>query len=220
MMTPKDFSNTSNRMAKMDVQLAKEYCHGMTGHKKDTTKFKEPPLGWLMSEKFDGYRALFRYNEEGQGEFYSRAGKKFVAPEWFLKAMPHPSLLKDHILDGELWAGRDNFQLMGIVRKRVPLSEEWSTIQYQVYDITTIEDTFVKRLTELTRIVGLTEASWGLKKKKKLIDYPFHNLESPLVFAEQILIRSHPQMDEYYKNIISDGGEGIMLKHPLQPYEN
>ena len=43
----------------MKVQLAKEYVQGMEGSRKDTTPFKTPPLGWLMSEKFDGYRALF-----------------------------------------------------------------------------------------------------------------------------------------------------------------
>ena len=50
------------------VMLAKEYEAGMT-LKKDTSKFAQPPLGWYMSEKFDGYRALFRYEEgEESGE--------------------------------------------------------------------------------------------------------------------------------------------------------
>ena len=204
----------------MNVQLAKEYCHGMTGHKKDTTDFKDPPIGWVMSEKYDGYRALFKYTSEGQGEFYSRAGKKFLAPEWFLQGMPSHKLLKNHVLDGELWAGRDNFHLMGVVRKKIPLAEEWVQIQYQVYDITTTDGTFVNRLKQLKRMVKMTGEIWNLKKTKKQIEYPFHNLESPLIFAEQIIIKSHQQMDDYYRDIISSGGEGIMMKHPLQPYKN
>ena len=141
----------------MNVQLAKEYCHGMTGHKKDATEFKDPPIGWVMSEKYDGYRALFRYNSEGQGEFYSRAGKKFIAPEWFLQGMPSRNLLKDHVLDGELWAGRDNFQLMGVVRKKVPLDEEWLNVTFQVYDMPEHPGTFKERLEELKRVVGLED---------------------------------------------------------------
>ena len=51
-------------MEKLQVQLAKEFTHGMSGCRKDTTSYKQPPLGWFMSEKFDGYRALFKYNSE------------------------------------------------------------------------------------------------------------------------------------------------------------
>ena len=204
----------------MNVQLAKEYCQGMSGHKKDLSKFKEPPIGWLMSEKFDGYRALFCYDETGQGQFYSRAGKKFTAPQWFLDAQPTHKLLGSQILDGELWAGRDNFQLMGVVRKKIPNDEEWATIQYQVYDITNMDDTFVKRLKSLQALVRGTGCSWARKKKQHLIDWPFHNLVCPIVAAPQIFIKSYDQMDVFYKDIIKDGGEGIMMKHPLQPYEN
>jgi DNA polymerase/3'-5' exonuclease PolX len=204
----------------MNVQLAKEYCQGMSGHKKDLTKFREPPIGWLMSEKFDGYRAIFCYDEAGQGKFYSRAGKTFQAPQWFLDAMPTHKLLGTRILDGELWAGRDNFQLMGVVRKKVPNDEEWTSIQYQVYDITNMDDTFVNRLKELQSIVKGTGCSWKRKKKQNLIDYPFHNLESPVVYATQVFIRSYEKMDAFYKEIVKGGGEGIMMKHPYQPYEN
>ena len=78
-----------------------------------------------MSEKYDGYRALFGYDENGIGRFYSRSGKEFKTPNWFLESMPPPDLLGKNIIDGELWAGRDNFQLMGVVRKKVPIDEEW-----------------------------------------------------------------------------------------------
>ena len=47
----------------MEVQLAKEYHPGMKGSAKDNTAYKDPPLNWMMSEKFDGYRALFHYQE-------------------------------------------------------------------------------------------------------------------------------------------------------------
>ena len=203
----------------MKVQLAKEYVQGMEGSRKDTTSYKKPPLGWLMSEKFDGYRALFCY-EEGIGTFYSRNGKKFNAPEWFLKAMPPPNLLKDMILDGELWAGREHFQMMGTVRKKIPIPEEWTPIKYQVYDITNIEASFIDRLRILKTIVQGSERCWSLKCKKKIIEYPFHNIEMPLIYAEQTIVKSNEALSEYYQKIISEGGEGIMLKHPQMPYED
>ena len=43
-------------MAKLSVMLAKEYELGFQ-IKKDTSKYSKPPKGWIMSEKFDGYRA-------------------------------------------------------------------------------------------------------------------------------------------------------------------
>ena len=141
-------------MEKLIVMLAKELELGMI-LKNDSSKFSKPPIEWIMSEKFDGYRALFRYeiiDDKPVGKFYSRNGKSFHAPDWFLESMPPYNLLQDKILDGELWAGRDNFQLMGTVRKKIPIPEEWLSIQYQVYDITNQKLPFLKRLNDLIRI--------------------------------------------------------------------
>lgn len=210
-------------MAKLSVMLAKEYELGFQ-IKKDTSKYSKPPKGWIMSEKFDGYRALFRYEEvDGVlvGKFYSRNNKSFNAPDWFLDSMPPPDLLGDKIIDGELWAGRDNFQLMGIVRKKVPIPEEWLNIQYQVYDITNGEGGFVDRLKTLKRIVEFTGKSWSIRLKNEEFYIPEGvEISPPLVFAIQKRITDESMMKSFYQNIIDNGGEGIMMKHPLSSYEN
>ena len=210
-------------MAKLSVMLAKEYELGFQ-IKKDTSKYSKPPKGWIMSEKFDGYRALFRYEMiDGVlvGKFYSRNGKSFNAPDWFLDSMPSPHLLGDKILDGELWAGRDNFQLMGIVRKKVPVPEEWLNIQYQVYDITNEDGGFMDRLMKLKKIVEFTGKSWSLRLKNEEFYIPEGvEIPPPLVFAKQKRITSESMMKSFYKDIIDNGGEGIMIKHPLSAYEN
>ena len=210
-------------MAKLPVMLAKEYELGFQ-IKKDTSKYSKPPTGWIMSEKFDGYRALFRYEEVAGklvGKFYSRNNKSFNAPEWFLESMPPPDLLGDKILDGELWAGRDNFQLMGIVRKKVPIPEEWLNIQYQVYDITNSEGTFVDRLKTLKRIVDFTSKSWSIRLKNEDFYIPEDSeIPSPLVYATQKRITGENMMKSFYQDIIDNGGEGIMIKHPLSQYKD
>ena len=211
-------------VTKLDVMLAKEFELGFT-IKKDTSKFNQPPKGWYMSEKFDGYRALFRYEDDGSGpvgKFYSRAGKPFNAPPWFLQSMPPPNLLCNKILDGELWAGRDNFQLMGVVRKKKPVPEEWLSIQYHVYDITNGEGTFTERLKDLMRIVNFTGKAWqiNLKNEELCIPGDFYGIKPPLIFAKQVKITGEPMMKSFYEEIIQNGGEGIMLKHPLSKYEN
>jgi len=43
-------------MAELDFMLAKEYSEGMKMPRGFTTY---APIGWLMSEKLDGYRARF-----------------------------------------------------------------------------------------------------------------------------------------------------------------
>ena len=110
------------------VMLAKNYEKGMKGSRKDNTEFAKPPEGWTASEKYDGYRALFYYNENGNPVFESRAGKPFIAPEIFLSAMPPAKLLKGRILDGELWAGGENFDALGAVRRKDPNPEDWLDI--------------------------------------------------------------------------------------------
>jgi len=201
------------------VMLAKEYEKGMKGSKKDTSKFAIPPIGWRASEKFDGYRALFYYDEEGTPIFISRAGKKFNAPEWFLKAMPQEKLLKGMTLDGELWAGRENFQMMGTVRKKIPVPEEWVDIQYVVYDITNLDDMgFTERIKTLKKLVIVSNAKWQITKKET--EYPFHNVVNALHYTPQKKITSLEMMETYYQEIIGGGGEGIMIKHPNSVYEN
>jgi DNA polymerase/3'-5' exonuclease PolX len=169
-----------------------------------------PPIGWYESEKFDGYRTIYDKTYE---KFISRNDKEFHAPQWFLD-----SILSENSLDGELWAGRNNFDMMGIVRKKEPIDEEWFDIQYLVYDIPDLDKPFEERLKELKKIVVKSKIQWN--KLKKDLPSPYCNLECPIVFAEQTLIKSQDHFQTLYDDIISKGGEGIMLKHPSAPYIN
>ena len=184
-------------MENFKVMLAQEYVQG-----------KHDVIGWYESEKFDGYRAYF--DPEGR-QFYSRQGKKFNAPEWFIKAMP-PKLL-----DGELWIGRECFQGMGAVRKKIPLDEEWLNITYQVYDIPNHPGTFKERLKELEKFVKLSATRW--KKISKDLPYPMNGIPCPIVMAKQTIVKDLKHLDKLYKDITSKGGEGIMLKDPNSEYE-
>ena len=147
-----------------EVMLANIYLKGMKGSRKDQTEFAKPPIEWVASEKYDGYRALFYYDENENPVFVSRAGKPFHAPEIFLASMPPAKLLKGRILDGELWAGRENFDAMGIVRRKDPNPEDWLIIQYVTYDITNVDKPFNERLEDLKEIVRITSERWILKK--------------------------------------------------------
>ena len=185
-------------MSKLTFMLAKEYMK----------ESKVNHNGWYISEKFDGYRACY---DPEKKQLFSRQNKPFNAPEWFLEAMP-PKLV-----DGELWIGRNMFQEMGCVRKKLPIDEDWLKVTFQVYDLPNYQGTFKERLIELKRLVKLTNANWNTYKKN--IEYPFNKLKCPVVFAQQVVVTSDEHLDTYYNEIISNGGEGIMIKDPHSPYE-
>ena len=108
--------------------LAKEYVEGMSKPRSDENY--NPPIGWFVSEKYDGYRSRFMGSPGGGKRFMSRQNKLFHSPNWFKEAMP-PGVN----LDGELWVGREDFQKMGIVRKKKPEPTEWVIVKYIVYDL-------------------------------------------------------------------------------------
>ena len=70
--------------------LAKEYSENMKLPKE--LQGETPPLGWYLSEKYDGYRGRYIHKDK---QFLSRAQKPFNAPEWFKEAM-----IPTHDLDG------------------------------------------------------------------------------------------------------------------------
>ena len=185
-------------MSDLKFMLAKEF---MKGGKID-------PKGFFMSEKFDGYRACYDHSKK---QFFSRQNKPFNAPEWFIKAMP------PRLVDGELWIGRNMFQEMGTVRKKIPIDEEWLNVTFQVYDLPDHPGTFKERLTELKRIVKMTKDRWVTRRND--YEYPFNKLDCPVVVAKQVVVKNDAHMDSVYQDIIKNGGEGIMLKDPNSPYE-
>lgn len=75
--------------------------------------------GWLMSAKLDGWRMLWTGRE-----FVSRQGVRFDVPDSWVAGMP------DFPLDGELFAGRGNFNLIqGLMR------DGWQGLAFHVFDV-------------------------------------------------------------------------------------
>ena len=82
------------------------------------------PVGWLMSEKYDGIRAVWT-----GAAFVTREGNPIAAPSEMVAQMPATPL------DGELWMGRGTLQLMaGVARKKKPVLADWSEVRFMVFD--------------------------------------------------------------------------------------
>ena len=73
------------------------------------------PGGYLVSEKYDGVRAVW----DGRALRF-RSGRAVAAPAWFTARLPNRPL------DGELWLGRRQFDaLSAAVRRQAPRDDEW-----------------------------------------------------------------------------------------------
>lgn len=80
--------------------------------------------GWVVSEKYDGIRAVW----DGKN-LISRSGKKFNAPKFWLENFPNFKI------DGELWTARNDFEnLSSIVRDKIP-DKEWNNVKFMIFDV-------------------------------------------------------------------------------------
>ena len=147
------------------------------------------PTPYLVSEKYDGVRALWN----GQ-TLRSRAGNVFAAPAWFIAKLPKQAL------DGELWIGRGQFEkLSGAVRKTTPQDDEWRQIKYMVFELPDAPGTFVERYEQIKRIVA--QASFP-----------------QLVAVEQFRLADNAALKRKLEEIVHAGGEGLMLHRAEAAY--
>ena len=196
-------------MSSLEFMLAKEYEAAMKIPREFSGKEEHfAPVGWLMSEKLDGYRG--RYNPKTRS-FWSRQNKPYIAPKWFINAMPNT-----HI-DGELFCGRDGFQKMGAARKKIPVDKEWMSIKFYVYDAPEMEGEFYDRYVALEGIVKEAEKHW--EEYKLTLGEEFKDVSCPLVLTKHYEVENIEHMKSFYQGILDMGGEGIMLKNPWSEYE-
>lgn len=147
------------------------------------------PTPYLISEKYDGVRALW----DGQ-TLRSRAGNVFAAPTWFIAKLPKQAL------DGELWIGRGQFEkLSGFVRKASPQDDEWRQIKYMVFELPDAPGTFAERYEQIKRVIA--EARFP-----------------QLVAVEQFRLPDNAALQRKLAEIVRAGGEGLMLHRADAPY--
>ncbi len=149
-----------------------------------------PYVGWYMSEKIDGVRAIFE-----DGKLNSRSGAlKFAVPKEFTKNWP-----RDIVLDGELYGGPGTFsETSGLVRRHDATIQDWSALTYCVFDMIDADHTFEERYEILKQILPNT---------------PYIRL------VEQTKVHTSAQFYSEFQRVIKAGGEGLMLKNPKSLYE-
>lgn len=179
-------------------------------------KIPEPPIGWYISEKYDGIRAIW----DGE-KFISRGQKVFTyVPEYFKELMP-PGIA----LDGEMWISRNNFKevsristlKIGSSRNKKQIDAIWkgssdsTSVKYMVYDIPNSTQPFEVRMKLLEQIVNDRKQVWQ--------DVLENINECPIKFTSQTKIENMKQLIDTYKLLTAQGAEGVMLRAPNSPYE-
>jgi DNA ligase-1 len=120
----------------------------------------------------------------------SKQARQIFSPEWFISELP-----KGIKLDGELWMGRETLdKLMTVMNSKD--EEMWKKVKYVVFDMVVSNIDYETRIEEL--------------KKLKL---PSHTV---LIDIKRALGNNH--LMEYLNEIVSDGGEGIVVTKPQSFY--
>jgi DNA ligase-1 len=148
----------------------------------------EDPTGWWMSEKLDGVRAYW----DGS-RLVSRLGNPFLAPDWFVAGLPTTPL------DGELWAGRKQFQRAVSIVRRQDRGELWREISFVVFDAPTLDAPFEERLERCRALL------------------PSGRLAHAAVHDHQVCAGIEALRAELAR-IEALGGEGLMLRRPGSRY--
>ena len=140
------------------------------------------PAPYLISEKLDGVRAYW----DGKTLRF-RSGNMVNAPAWFVAKLPRQAV------DGELWMGRGRFEeLSGVVRTEQPNDAAWRQIKYMIFELPDAPGTFVQRYQNIRELV-------------RRVNWP------QLQAVEHFSLADHAGLQRKLKQIVRDGGEGLML---------
>ena len=150
---------------------------------------KKDYSGWYLSEKLDGYRAIW---DGFSKQMKSRNGNAFNIPQEIVNKLP-----TNIILDGELFISRNKFEDCSILKKKNVNLEEFlkKKIKYHVFDIISLSNIkFKNKIHEIKNICS---------------QYKFF-----LVFVKQIKVKDNLHIKKLFDELTKKGAEGIMLRDP------
>jgi DNA ligase-1 len=191
--------------------------------------------GWYASEKLDGQRCIWdggisfgarkidipwanRGNEATHDDIctglWSRYGNVIHAPRDFVFKMinTYGSL----IMDGELYLGRGQFQEMRSIVSRHSPDSRWSEVEYRPFDVISphiffqdgrISGSHVIRYSDCIPFVK--DCSSGRVDRFSDVVGRYSSILHP-----QTVIKDNDHMYEMLDSIVSNGGEGLIIRNP------
>lgn len=153
--------------------------------------------GYLMSEKLDGVRGIWE-----AGKFKTRQDNPIHTPSYFTYNFP------SFKLDGELWIARAKFdEVSALIRSDNLDSSLWKSVTYNVFDVPNACEEF--KLAPCT-----------LSNRLKVLERYLQQNPNPYIkIIKQIPIKDQEHLKEFYKDIIFNKGEGVVIRKDFAPYE-
>lgn len=139
---------------------------------------------YWISEKLDGVRGRW----DGR-QLWTRGGQPISPPAWFTVKWPGIAM------DGELWMGRGRFdEVSALVRSEQPNDAAWRQVRFMVFDLPDHGGTFEARVMRMRALMAETGVAW-------------------LQAVTQFRLDDADKLDARLKQVVADGGEGLMLHH-------
>jgi len=225
---------------------------------------KHSIAGWYASEKLDGVRCFWdggitrdkptakipwaglldpktgqmktKIKPKATG-LWSRYGNPIQAPEWFLNTLPSCPL------DGELYAGRGQFQkTCSIVRKDKPDEMAWEGVKFAVFSTPSLPAIFadgeIKSQHQITSINHQQVQAW-LDRQQSIEGWVCLMSPTGVAFSVELATltewideasdtvflvhqtklpanedRAKEEVTRMMRGVLANGGEGLILRHP------
>jgi DNA ligase-1 len=139
-----------------------------------------------MSEKLDGARIYWNGHT-----IVSKNGNTISCPNWFIDELP-----KNITLDGELWMGRGNWELVMELLSSTVDNTLWKKVLFMIFDTPHSSEPYEIRMRDM--------ANLQIPKYAQIVD-----IEK---------CRGNNHLFNQLGNILDMGGEGIMLNKPESLY--
>lgn len=219
--------------------------------------------GWYVSEKLDGSRCFWdggltrgfptqevpwanvinsktgapkKFHLTATG-LWSTYGNPIIAPEWFLNQLP------SMFLDGELWAGRGQFQECRSIISTDSPGIGWKKIEFPIFSSPTPEQFAVTGLiknTNMHKMISEDQVLRFLKARVIALGNGFRRVPDNSTFEDELLIlrsvfsdgpaylhqqkklpmeRVEEAIEKELAKVIEQGGEGLVLRDPASMWE-
>ena len=166
------------------------FCATSFGEVMLLKEYKDENLtGWVMSEKYDGVRAIW----DGK-VLKSRSGKIINAPTKFINELP------DFALDGELWSGVGEFEFIAsTVLDETPDIKAWEKIKYMVFDLPKFDGNLYQKMDHLKNFLKANPSEF-------------------IRVVEQIEIKDNNHAFAFLDELVANGAEGVVVRDPNAKY--
>lgn len=149
-----------------------------------------PVAEYWVSEKLDGIRAFW----DGKA-LWTRGGHPIAPPQWFTEGWPALPF------DAELWAGRGRFEeAVSTARQHQADDAAWRRLRLMVFDLPEHGGVFSERYLASLRLLDQCAVPW-------------------LQAIAQERVNTEAELQGRLRQVVQQGGEGLMLHHEGARYE-